>query len=147
MLNKTAKLFIGSSLILSSIGLIFSEPNPAIASSTTNQNWKKYMSGRQVIDFYSSSNSPQGFTSLNSLHFCSNGELAYGYSNFNVSKNGGTKLIGYWKIHQSNGSQSVIQITNTKGKKILFQVSLDMDGRLNTTNGNRLSTEASDFCQ
>jgi hypothetical protein len=137
MFNQLVKLFICSSVLLSSTGLVFATAQPTQASEQSDQLWKKYLSGRMVIH-----DSPGGRTVE---HFCSNAT----YSSANG--NGSNALAGTWQIFQSevvkNTTRVIVQITFSNGKIIRNAFVLKSDKKLYTFQGEQLVTGNSTFCR
>ena len=129
----------------------------ASATKQTDKLWLKYLSGRKIVQFerYSSGNGGGGISSKKELHFCTNGQYAYGSEDSfsaivpgaSASGSGGNSSSGTWKIIESNQFLAAIEVISNSGDKRQYILGFGQDGRLYNRAGDKLLTAPSDACQ
>jgi hypothetical protein len=163
MFKQLVKLFICSSVLLSSTGVIFATAQPTQASEEIDQLWRNYFGGRMIVHYssYSSGGGGGGTSSRSAQHFCSNGAYAAGSSSSIIINTDGSSLsssdsdssTGTWQIVQSgvlenrNSIGVIVQLNLSNGETKQIAYELRKDRRLYTARGTKLLTGASDVCQ
>ncbi len=141
----------------SSNGNISIDIQSANATKQSDGLWLKYLGGRKIVQFerYSSGNGGGGISSKKELHFCSNGQYAYGSEGSfsaivpgaSASGSGRNSSSGTWKIIESNQFLAAIEVVSSTGEKEQYLLGFGQDGRLYNRAGDKLLTAPSDACR
>jgi hypothetical protein len=161
MFKQLVKLFICSSVLLSSTGLIFATAKPTQASAESDQAWRQYFGGRMIVSYssYSSGGGSGGFSGRSAGHFCSNGVYAFGSSSSLTINTDGTGFSGHdsdeftgtWRIVESEILQdkaiAIVQLDFNNGETYQTRYEFRADGRLYSPSGKKALTGKSDVCE